>query len=348
MHVLAILYDHTLLVLRNAVTITIFVFSMMVFVDWLNVRSRGGMTAALRGQRWREYVLASFLGATPGCLGAFMNVSLYVHGLISFGAIVGGMIATSGDESYVMLSLFPRTALILFGGLFIAGIVFGAISDWIAARLRIVPCRECQLQQVHPQALEEFHLSDVRRNLLHPSGPRAIFLSVLLAFLSVAVLGIVGPTAWNWMRVTLVVLLSLGTLLALSGSEHYLRVHLIGHILKKHTVRVFLWTFGALIVMSFLPSPAVVRAFIQGHIWMIFLFAGLIGIIPESGPHMIFVMMYASGLIPFSVLFTSSFVQDGHGMLPLLSVSVRDSIRVKAFNFVFGLAVGGILYLFGI
>ena len=34
-------------------------------------------------------------GATPGCLGAFMNVSLYVHGMISFGAIVGGTIATS-------------------------------------------------------------------------------------------------------------------------------------------------------------------------------------------------------------------------------------------------------------
>lgn len=339
---------HILSTFRDAVTITIFVFSMMVFVDWLNVRSRGGMTTALRGRRWREYVLASFLGASPGCLGAFMNVSLYVHGLISFGAIVGGMIATSGDESYVMLSLFPRTALILFGGLFIAGIVFGAISDWIAARLKITPCKECRLQQVHPQALEEFHLNRVRQNLFHPSGPRAIFLGVLLAFLIVAVLGIVGPREWNWMRVTLVTLLSLGVLLALSGSEHYLRVHLIGHILKKHTLRVFLWTFGALLVLSFLPPQETVRAFIQGHIWLIFLFAGLIGIVPESGPHMIFVMMYASGLIPFSVLFTSSFVQDGHGMLPLLSVSVRDSLRVKAFNLVFGLAVGGILYLFGV
>ena len=61
-------------VLREAVTITLFVFSMMIFVDWLNVRSRGRMTAALRGGKWREYLLASFLGSTPGCLGAFMNV----------------------------------------------------------------------------------------------------------------------------------------------------------------------------------------------------------------------------------------------------------------------------------
>ena len=80
----------------------------------------------------------------------------------------------------------------------------------------------------------------------------------------------------------------------------------------------------------------------------IFLFAGLFGIIPESEPHLIFVMMFIDELIPFSVLFVSSFVQDGHGMLPLLSASVCDSLWVKAFNLVFGLAVGGALYLLGL
>jgi hypothetical protein len=74
----------------------------------------------------------------------------------------------------------------------------------------------------------------------------------------------------------------------------------------------------------------------------------LIGIIPESGPHLIFVMMYAQGLIPFSVLFTTSFVQDGHGMLPLLSYSIKDSVLIKIFNLVFGLAVGGTLYAIGL
>jgi hypothetical protein len=58
-------------------------------------------------------------------------------------------------------------------------------------------------------------------------------------------------------------------------------------------------------------------------------------------------MMYAEGLIPFSVLFTTSFVQDGHGMLPLLSYSVKDFVIVKLLNLVFGLAVGGILFSLG-
>ncbi len=335
-------------VLREAVTITLFVFSMMIFVDWLNVLSRGRMTVTLRGGKWREYLLASFLGVTPGCLGAFMNVSMYVHGLIGLGALVGGMIATSGDEAYVMLSLFPEKALLLFAGLFLSGIVFGALSDWIVGRLRITPCEACDRHEVHPEELEGNRLETLIHNLRHPSALRLGFLFLMILLLIVTCLGTVGPEGWRWMRITLAVLLALGTLLGLSSSEHYFREHVIGHILRHHTLRVFLWTFAALLVLSFFPSQDAVRTFLQAHMMWVLLFAGLLGIIPQSGPHLIFVMMYASGLVPFSVLFVSSFVQDGHGMLPLLSVSVRDSLRVKGFNLAFGLAVGGILYLFGI
>jgi len=41
------------------------------------------------------------------------------------------------------------------------------------------------------------------------------------------------------------------------------------------------------------------------------LLAVFLGIIPESGSHMIFVMLYANGMIPFSILLASSIVQDG-------------------------------------
>jgi hypothetical protein len=62
----------------------------------------------------------------------------------------------------------------------------------------------------------------------------------------------------------------------------------------------------------------------------------------------VFVMLYAQGVVPFSVLFTTSFVQDGHGMLPLLSYSLKDSIMIKTLNLGFGLAVGGLLFAFGL
>jgi hypothetical protein len=49
-------------------------------------------------------------------------------------------------------------------------------------------------------------------------------------------------------------------------------------------------------------------------------------------------MLFAKGLIPFWVLFTISIVQGGHEMLPMLSYSAKDSLRIKIFNFVFGLS----------
>jgi len=90
-----------------------------------------------------------------------------------------------------------------------------------------------------------------------------------------------------------------------------------------------------------------IEEFVQGHMKWIGLLAVLIGIIPESGPHMIFVMLYAKGMIPFSILLASSIVQDGHGMLPLLSYTIKDSILVKLLNLVFGIIIGFTLYSLG-
>ena len=80
---------------------------------------------------------------------------------------------------------------------------------------------------------------------------------------------------------------------------------------------------------------------------LIFLICALVGIIPESSPHMIFVMMFANGLIPFSILLTSSIVQDGHGMLPLFSYTIKDSVLIKMFNLLFAIVIGLPLFLLG-
>ncbi|MFH1645558.1 MAG: putative manganese transporter, partial [Candidatus Omnitrophota bacterium] len=74
----------------------------------------------------------------------------------------------------------------------------------------------------------------------------------------------------------------------------------------------------------------------------------LVGIIPESGPNIIFIMMFAKGMVPFSVLVANSIVQDGHGMIPMLSYSIKDSIYIKSFNLFIGITLGYILFLFGL
>ncbi len=343
-------------VVKHALMITFFVFVMMVLVDVIDTTGKRWLSRMLKGGQWRQYTLASFLGSTPGCLGAFMNVSLYVHGLISFGAIVGGMIATSGDEAFVMIVQFPGTALVLFGLLFLAGIIFGWISDKLVPLFGIIPCEACSDLHCEDCASEQtgggpgvalLYIANVGKNLQTLSFTRFLLVALIISFASLVIAGVLGPPGWGWKRVTFTGLSALVLYVAMAVSEHYLHDHIWGHILKKHILRVFLWTLGALLILHFGLKLWDLNQFIQSHmVWVLFIAAAL-GIVPESGPHLIFVMMYAQGLVPFSVLFTASFVQDGHGMLPLLSYSVKDAVLIKVFNLVFGLAVGGVIYSLG-
>jgi len=336
--------------------ITFFVFVMMLLIDFIDTVSRRKLTAIMQSGQWRQYTLASFLGTTPGCLGAFLNVSLYTHGLISFGALVGGMIATSGDEAFVMLAEFPATALVLFSMLFIMGICFSWLSDKVVKALKIEPCESCMnVQCDHCESEPEpfgggpeiFYTENILYNFRMLSFTRFLLLMLILSFLGMVVFGIIGPASWNWKKITFVSLAFVALAVAILVSEHYLQDHIWGHLIKKHLFRVFLWTSGALLLVHWGLSHWNLDSFIQSHMMWALLFAALIGIIPESGPHLIFVMMYANGIVPFSVLFTASFVQDGHGMLPLLSYSIKDSVLVKLFNLGFGMTAGGILFLLG-
>ena len=334
--------------LKQALIITSFVFVMMILVDYFNVLTKGKMSKYIKGGLFRQYLAASFLGSTPGCLGAFMNVSFYVHGLISFGAIAGGMIATSGDEAFVMLAMFPGKALILFGILFVIGIISAYIIDKIAPLLKIKPCQECKSSVVHYGEAESiFSWKEIIKHTKNLSLAR--FLLMVLVFLALYgfATGMAGPEVWDWKRITFVSLFSLALFIIITVPDHYLQEHIWRHIAKKHLWRVFSWSFGALLVINIGLKFWNVDVFVKTHMIWVLLLASLVGIIPESGPHLMFVMMFAKGLVPFSVLLASSIIQDGHGMLPLLSFTVRDSLLIKAFNFIIGLGLGFILLSLG-
>ncbi|MGD8986082.1 MAG: putative manganese transporter [Desulfobacteraceae bacterium] len=343
-------------VFKHALMITVFVFVMMLLVDFIDTASKRRMSHMIKGEQWRQYTLSSFLGSIPGCLGAFMNVSLYVHGMIGFGAIVGGMIATSGDEAFVMLAQFPDTALILFLLLFALGIVFAWISDKLIKILRIVPsescleadCEHCLAGAENGENVDKiFKLDNVRENFRSLSFTRFLLLLLILCFLVLVLFGILGPTSWDWKRTTFIGLGLCSLYIAVVTSEHYLHSHIWDHIIRRHLFRVFLWSFGALLFVHWGLTFWNLDTFIHQHMLWVLVIGVVLGIVPESGPHLIFVMMYAQGLVPFSVLFATSFVQDGHGMLPLLSYSIKDSILIKSFNLIFGLAIGGILFVLG-
>ena len=334
--------------LKHALMITGFVFVMMLIIEYVNVQTQGSWQDSLQKSRWIQYFLAAFLGATPGCLGAFTVVALYTHNIVSLGALVTVMIATSGDEAYVMLSMFPGKTFILILILFIVGIAAGFVTDTIFKPGSMMIKKLSHELEFHDE--DEcvcFPRGEIFNQLKNFTLQRGLLIIVLVLFIAGLAFNQLGPSEWNWIKITLLI----GSLLALfivsTVPEHFLEEHLWEHIAKVHIPRVFLWTFGALLLMYFLIDYLDLESWIKANYLTVMLIACLVGLIPESGPHMIFVTLFAQGATPFGILLANSVVQDGHGMLPLLADSKRSFIFVKIVNFAVGLMVGLIFYLTG-
>ena len=64
-------------------------------------------------------------------------------------------------------------------------------------------------------------------------------------------------------------------------------------------MEVFLWTFLALVVGNMGLNYWNLKGFVLYSLPWIFLLKVLMAIIPESGPHLGFVMLFPEGIIPF-------------------------------------------------
>jgi len=333
---------------KHALMITSFVFVMMLLIEYINVLTGGRWQKRLANKVWGQYILASFLGIVPGCLGAFIVVAMYSHGILTLGAVVAAMVATSGDEAYVMLAMIPKQAFLITGVLFAVGIMAGILTDIFINRSAIGTAQCCEKLEVHDiESCNCFPRGMILQQWKECSPSRGILAFVLILFILAFFSGEVGPTTWDWVRITLLVVSSIALFIVVTVPDHFLMEHLWQHVVKKHVPQVFLWTLGALIVMYVLTEHFHLESTIREGKWIVLLVACLVGLIPESGPHLIFVTFYAQGTIPLSILLASSIVQDGHGMLPMLAHSKRSFLEIKIINFMIGFLCGAIGLIIG-
>ena len=335
-------------VFKHALMITSFVLIMMLLIEYINVQTRGSWQQSLKKTRLGQYILGAVLGVIPGCLGAFTVVSLYSHRTVSFGALVAAMIATSGDEAFVMLSMFPQQALWLSGLLFMIAIAAGWMTDKLFPKQERFLSNENHELEVHQADLCQcYSPRDILPQLRNISFPRALLIALMGGLLLALSTGLLGPVVWDWKRITFALGAGFSLFVILTVPDHFLEQHLWEHVVKKHLLRIFLWTLGALLAIHFLDKWLDISTLIQDNLYIVLIIAVLVGIIPESGPHLVFVTLFAQGTIPFSILLANSIVQDGHGTLPLLAVSGRAFIWLKVVNMLIGLVLGFLgLYLF--
>lgn len=335
-------------VIGDAVMITGFVMVIMLVVEYFNVITRGQFQGKLLAQKWKQYLLGVFLGVTPGCLGGFAVVSMFSHGVLSIGAVVATMIATTGDEAFFMVTLFPRTYLLMTLGLVLLGITVGALTDLVMQKRAGGGAAGNERFELHEQedACGCFNLAETLRQWKECTPVRGILTVALGIFTFVVVTGRWESDQWDWVRVTLLALALTALFIVATVPDHFLQEHLWEHVARKHVPRIFAWTLGTLLVMYFVTQPLEDKQLhgqivSQGAKWVALLLACAVGLIPQSGPHLIFVFAYAQGTVPLGVLVASSIVQDGHSMLPMLAHSRRTVVGIKILKVILALLIGG-------
>ena len=343
--------------LRAAVLITGMVVIMMMMIESLNIGSEGRFFRRLKGSGFGQIIVSALLGWIPGCMGGFASVSLFSHGMISFGALVAMMIATAGDEAFVMLTLFPGKALLISGVTLIVGILAGVLIDYAGPRLGIKPYTLNACGELH------LHKEDARPSHSHKRGRsfswrRVILFAGTALYIAALALGYLGDAeeseeshglgilSEDWMNMVFAALSVVMLAVAALGSDHFVEEHLWHHVIARHVPKIFAWTLGVLVLLGFITQTVDISSWISANVPLMILLAALIGIIPESGPHLIFVTLFAAGVIPAPVLVASCISQDGHASLPLLAESKGAFLRAKAVNCVAALAVGFAVWLF--
>ena len=348
-------------VLRNSVLITGLVIIMMLLIEYVNIHSHGKWFTKLRQNRYGQVVLGAGLGIIPGCMGGFAAVSMYSHKLLSFGALIAMMIASSGDEAFVMLAMIPKQALLLMTILFVVAVLAGLVVDRFSKpkHHHHEGCEDGY--QIHEEdEKEENEDKSTLRNMRHASAERIALLLGIILFIVALTFGMfehgheeVTHSQLNifdeyWMNLIFAVVSLFVVWFIATAPEHVVKEHLWEHIIRKHFLSIFLWTFGALFVIQVGLHYFDLEQLISNNIpWMILL-AVLVGIIPESGPHLLFVTLFATGTVPFSVLLASSISQDGHASLPLLAESKRSFLKAKIVNALVAAVCGYLCYFIGV
>ena len=324
-------------IIRNSILITGLVTIMMMLIESLNIESKGEFFSGLKKSKTGQVVFYAFLGAIPGCMGGFAAVSLYTHKMLSFGALVAMMIATSGDESFMMIAMIPDKAVWIFALTTAIAIAAGIITDLVYKP--VLKTDNCKSGfALHKDALEAEGKSPAKKTCRHLSLHRIIMSGAVLLFVGALLGGMlehshtpeseihassVNLLSEEWMNWMFAVLSIIVVGFLSFGSDHFIEEHLWKHIVKKHLPGIFLWTIGVLSVVDIGLVLIDLDSWMSQNTALMIIIAALVGIIPESGPHLIFLTLYAEGIVPLPVLLASCISQDGHASIPLLAESKK-------------------------
>ena len=315
--------------------VSVFVgFTLFIFIG-MDALTKFNIAFILDKTKKFHVIMASLLGALPGCGGAIVVVTQYIQGRISFGSLVAVLTATMGDAAFLLLAAEPLTGFFIFGLGALAGSISGYIVDKIHgeeylqgnSKLRV------EFEKIAKTFVSKFNIfwtlvflpgfivglfvafqQDVDQILDLPEG-----LSITHT------IGTVGA-------ILCVFMWSLNPLSDFQCSTDRSR-SLLSRVVDT-TNFVTTWVIcGFLTFEIFIYLTEYdLKTFFE--IWLPFvpLIAILFGLLPGCGPQILVTTFYLNGFIPLSAEIGNAISNDGDALFPAIALAPKAAIIATLYS----------------
>ena len=315
--------------------VSVFVgFTLFIFIG-MDALTKFNIAFILDKTKKFHVIMASLLGALPGCGGAIVVVTQYIQGRISFGSLVAVLTATMGDAAFLLLAAEPLTGFFIFGLGALAGSISGYIVDKIHgeeylqgnSKLRV------EFEKIAKTFVSKFNIfwtlvflpgfivglfvafqQDVDQILDLPEG-----LSITHT------IGTVGA-------ILCVFMWSLNPLSDFQCSTDRSR-NLLSRVVDT-TNFVTTWVIcGFLTFEIFIYLTEYdLKTFFE--IWLPFvpLIAILFGLLPGCGPQILVTTFYLNGFIPLSAEIGNAISNDGDALFPAIALAPKAAIIATLYS----------------
>ncbi|MDB3858205.1 putative manganese transporter [Pelagibacteraceae bacterium] len=325
--------------------VSVFVgFTLFIFIG-LDALTRFNISYILDKTKKYHVVMASLLGALPGCGGAIVVVTQYIQGRISFGSLVAVLTATMGDAAFLLLAAEPFTGLFIFG----LGAFVGTISGYIVDQIHGVNYLQgdskikIEFEKISKNFVSKFNIFWTL--IFIPGFVIGLFVAFqqdidqLLAIPEdLSVVHSIGAAG----AILCIFMWSLNPLSDFQCSTDRSR-NLLSRVVDT-TNFVTTWVICGFLTFEIFMYFTEYDLKIFFEIWLPFvpLMAIFMGFLPGCGPQIVVTTFYLNGIIPLSAEIGNAISNDGDALFPAIALAPKAAIIATLYS-----AVPAIIFAYG-
>ncbi len=350
--------------------VSCYVAFTLVFYHSIKNRVSQGNPLFVHYHHSRHYqvLVASLLGALPGCGGAIVITSQFVAGKVGFGSVVAVLTATMGDAAFLLLASEPDTGIALI----VLGIVVGCLSGWLTNLFHhddfLRPKAKKFAHRVHTgclkAGLDKGNNETVNNKAINAQGRfwkaaliPSLIVSIALSF-QVDIVAIAGlpSQSIHWLGTVLSV-----TMMLLWAISHEVKSYqcMVSEDVKQpkaspiqqaaqDTHFVSAWVITTFLAFEILMLISSLDLELWLSDWGAYMpmIGVLLGLLPGCGPQILITSLYLTGSVPLSAQMANAISNDGDALFPIIALAPKAALIASLYSALPALITGYGYYVF--